>query len=101
ATMMPSRDVHTPRFVDQDEQEGRCPGIFRPRRMHLAAMTAAQSGHSANYLCRLRAKKRPRHTTAPNAAQTFSSCQLGDLSARLVSCRPPPLDFLHGYLHAG
>ena len=54
--MMPSRDVCTPRALsDQDEQEGGCPGIFPPRRMHLAAMTAAQSGHSANYLCRLRA----------------------------------------------
>ena len=42
--MMSSRDACTPRALsDQDEQEGGCPGIFRPRRMHLAAMTAAQS----------------------------------------------------------
>jgi len=35
------------------------------------------------------------------AEQTFSSCLSGDLSSRLVRYGPPPLDFFHGYLHAG
>ena len=45
--------------------------------------------------------KRPRRMTAPNAEQAFTSCQSGDLSARLVRYGPPTLDFLYGYLHAG